>query len=1265
MEGLTLASFNVNGMNVATKRRAVFDKLREVRADISFIQETHSTPAVAHLWKAEWGGQAFFSHGLSNSRGVAVLFARTFNPRIIGSFHDPQGRFLLLDFELNDEVATLGSVYAPTQDRAGEQMAFLDSLQAGLETMANVTVLLGGDFNCILDPTLDKNSSTIPPASTLTYRNGLRSFMEDAMLSDVWRDRFPSRSSFTFRRAKYASRLDLFLVSTHVTERVSNLKSQVSAQSDHSIISITIDDRASPRGPGLWKLDTTLLSNDDFILRMSTFLRSWTPPPELEDPRMRWDWLKFKIKGFIIKYSRDRRSREKQAVQELNKELQVLSNRLNRGDRDENVPIQMNSVRRELKQMEDIHANRLIFRSRSRWAHLGEKPSGYFLNLEKRQTRDRTLSSVVCSDSDVVTSNPKEILQECSKFYEDLYTQENPNLAPTQDILDAINQLDHPRLSDQAKAMLDAEPTMEELKKALTQLNSNKSPGTDGLPPEYYVKFWPFLAPHLVRSFKYSLESGSLSVEQRRGVVTLIPKRGVDRRLISNWRPVTLLNTDYKIITKMMALRLQPHLDDIIHPNQTGFLKGRFIGDNLRSIEDAISMMRSSFPDAMLVALDFTKAFDSVRWDFIRVALEWFGFGPLFSDLVDLIFNQIQTCIVNAGHTSSYFEPTRGIRQGCCVSPYLFILCVEVMATLIRQSPNILGLQLGDDTTKILQFADDSTCLLRSFSSLNPLLVEMDKFAAWSGLTINKTKSMILLPNEALYGIRSIHGIPVVDRVKILGVWFTGRCSSDDHYQMNFRPQLTKIKGICESWSARSLSIKGRVTLVNSLMISLLQYQCASILTPPQIFKDYRKMVSDFIWSGRKAKVAYSTLILPVAQGGLHVMDLSSRVEVSILQWVRRLVKNPLSNTARSLRHLLQVSDLTSYFECKLQGIPKRIERMPFYARLFELWNRYHALPPETEDDIRQEIIWNNKFITSGGTVLSNRTWESRGILRINDICPTGEDRLSSHLEIIDKYNVKCSFLDALKLRLSIPVAWRQALTPGWRIPPLPPSLSGISISLPGEDPLDILAASPKMMYRALILQANTQSTAFRRWSEPESQPLQIKSKEEWNEANLSVYRATRETKLQSLHFKIINRTVPCNKFLKQIRIKNTDACEICHLEDTILHFFLDCASVRTFWASLCDWFDRVEYLALETLSPKEFLFGVPRTFKKERIVNFILINVKFFVFRQRLFHGGKLEILQWLREFRGKLQVERHINLAEGKPNLFRKWKAIFEALG
>lgn len=189
-----------------------------------------------------------------------------------------------------------------------------------------------------------------------------------------------------------------------------------------------------------------------------------------------------------------------------------------------------------------------------RWAELGERPSSYFLNFEKRKRRERALNAVVRHDGHLVT-DPVQIVEACKLFYENLYSENSDNLLPIEEVQEIISNLYHPKLSDQAKVDLDSEPTKEEIKNALDQLNPGKCPGTDGITPEFNSRFWDLLYPFFKKSLAQSFREALLSVQQRRGVVTLIPKKGGDRRYISNWCPITLLNTDYKILTKQQATK--------------------------------------------------------------------------------------------------------------------------------------------------------------------------------------------------------------------------------------------------------------------------------------------------------------------------------------------------------------------------------------------------------------------------------------------------------------------------------------------------------------------------------------------------------------------------------------------------------------------------------------------------------------------------------------------------------------------------------------
>lgn len=259
MDNLKLASFNVNGLNSPTKRRIIFDKIRSSKAQITCIQETHSTEANAHLWEAEWGGKISFNHGLPSSREVAILFARNFSPKILNEKRDQHGRVLAIDLEWGDETLTLGCLYALTQDKPLQQARFMDDLDSTLDNLLSKNMILSGDFNCIMDPIMDRNSTSTLPASSNSYRNRLQTFMEERQLCDVIRVRNPTKRIYTFRRNNYASRLDFFLVSDQLSEAMAHLKTVEGPHSKHTLITIQLRRTKVNRGQGYWRFDSSLM----------------------------------------------------------------------------------------------------------------------------------------------------------------------------------------------------------------------------------------------------------------------------------------------------------------------------------------------------------------------------------------------------------------------------------------------------------------------------------------------------------------------------------------------------------------------------------------------------------------------------------------------------------------------------------------------------------------------------------------------------------------------------------------------------------------------------------------------------------------------------------------------------------------------------------------------------------------------------------------------------------------------------------------------
>ena len=206
---------------------------------------------------------------------------------------------------------------------------------------------------------------------------------------------------------------------------------------------------------------------------------------------------------------------------------------------------------------------------------------------------------------------------------------------------------------------------------------------------------------------------GQLFVTQRRGVIKLIPKKREELYYIRNWRPLTLLNCDYKIAVKAIANRLKIYLPKLVNNDQTGFIKGRSIAEKIRLIDSVINYTASKNITGLLLCLDFEKAFDTLEWPFIEKTLLSFGFSPSIVKWFKTFYNSTESCIMNNGWTSDFLPLHRGVTQGCPLSPYLFInFAAEILAKSIHKNTDIKGLRVKNTEIKISQYADDTTLIL-------------------------------------------------------------------------------------------------------------------------------------------------------------------------------------------------------------------------------------------------------------------------------------------------------------------------------------------------------------------------------------------------------------------------------------------------------------------------------------------------------------------------------------------------------------------------
>ena len=331
----------------------------------------------------------------------------------------------------------------------------------------------------------------------------------------------------------------------------------------------------------------------------------------------------------------------------------------------------------------------------------------------------------------------KDISEQLMQFYSNLYKKSDIPTQTTKNYLNDINLPYHLDSADIKMCELDITPT--EIQKVVNNLKRNKSPGMDGLTYEFYQKFWDKLEPIYMQMIKESFEKKILPDSTKKALLTLLYKQG-DKSILANYRPLSITNCDYKILTFVLANRLQNVIKKLISIDQSGYIKSRYIGYSTRLVNDIIEYCESFNQKGAIICLDFQKAFDTLDWEFMFGCLKKFGFGNNFISWISTIYNQPTFCVKNNGWITSELTMQRGVRQGCAISALLFILAVEILSIKIKQAENINGIQIFNDLSYLIQYADDTTLTLADEQSITNAMNLLHEYSKTSGLNLNLNK---------------------------------------------------------------------------------------------------------------------------------------------------------------------------------------------------------------------------------------------------------------------------------------------------------------------------------------------------------------------------------------------------------------------------------------------------------------------------------------------------------------------------------------------
>jgi len=1219
MNKLKIISFNGNGLNSTVRRQRALVWGKKHKVDILFLQETHSSPNEEGDWLRDWGGHVYMSHWTTNSKGVGILIAPHIKYDLISQFTDSDGRIIIIEILINERKLTLCNTYGHNEDNSH----FFETIINKLSELNYENLIWGGDHNVVLNLDLDKKGGLYRTHENC--KNIINAWKDENEVDDVWRVQHPTTLRYTWRSRKtpiIQTRLDFFLTSRNITTRINCSDILNGFSSDHSAPVVIIDIRNRDRGKGFWKLNAELLKDPTYKEKIRECIRETKEDNQNTNETLLWDTVKCRIRGTTVKYSGECNRKKRNKMLEIENLLTKAKENLELYS-ENTFPHIYKAMQGKITTLESKMYDYIsdetrgsIIRSRTIYYEEGEKNTKYFLALEKIRGDSKTIKTLILEDGTQV-SDSKAILEEEKKFYSKLYTSNRGHLPDFEEYKNEfMENLNIPHLSQDDIEGISGMVTEDEVFKAISLSADNKSPGTDGLGNEFYKAFWPEIKELFTGSIQHSFIQGSLSISQRQGIISLIPKNGKDINYLKNWRPISLLNQDYKIIARILAERCKQHLNKLISEDQNGFVPGRYIGININRILNLIELCKDNQINGVLLNIDFEKAFDCIEWDFIYTALESFGFPQVYIKWVKTLYNNITSCVINNGKFTCFFELKRGVRQGCPLSPYLFVLAAEILSIYIKQKSDIQGIVHNGYNYLISQFADDTSLSIEGRpDNINKCFQVLKEFEKVSGLKVNVNKTEALgLGTFDKTRIQNLNINWVDTSTKVLGIHI-----SDDKthlIDLNFKDLLDKIKTRLNGWKRRNLSIIGKINIIKCLGISQVIYALTMLPAPGGRFlKDLENILFEFIWNGSTDRIKRSTLVGNLDLGGINMVDICNLNRSLKIGWVKRLATQYgtwCSSVLKNLPLVASEENIKYFLQGNLKGTDFNIwlglnTNHIWYEIMIE-WSNFNYrgiqhIADRTE--ILNQTLWFNSLICIAKKPVFYNTWYEAGIKYIYNLL--NGDKWKSLNELAKDHNVRIKLLDYLGILSSIPVGWRRLIKNECR-----------DIKETHQHNITKLCSyskGNKPVYMELVQKTcEIPTSRWEKWTEELGEDI---SEVDWLDTFPRIQRCTTSTRLRSLGYRFIIRDVLTNTRLIHMGKVDTVLCYLCKSEsETITHLYWDCYVTKRLW-------ERLKSIILEKtkthirLDPVELILGISRRSPDTGIadiINLLCIIVKNFI---------------------------------------------------
>lgn len=911
---LRYGSHNPNGLTTIAVVGQAAAAWQQAGFDIVFLQEHHLTFAtrtriqrclLRHGWRAFLALSPTGASGRGRA-GTAILIRRELLDRqeltVVGGDAavqlGPEGRYTALPVRWCGHHLHLCSIYLPSGDPAAQRdyiTSHLSPLAAAAQA-AGRHLVWGGDFNFVPDPLRDR--LMLDPAAAAAHPDvGTQRRWAECLpvLADAWRQRHPSRRGFTYVSGTAASRLDRFYVSSVLLPRVAVCSISSRTVGDHRPVSLSLVGlQPSALGPPRARVRVDFASSPPLLQAFKDWLDEQLALAPADDLGLLVWWPLFK-RDCADKCAALQRARrlEAQGARVEGEELAAVLAQLDAGDSSA-LPAVLAARQRFAEAMAAEEAEQALCR-RQAWVHAGERPG---LALSRR-FRPRVQDSQVPALRDAggrVVHQGTACAQLAARTYARVSAQPVVDVAARQEVLQALAGGRH-FSAGQAAALGAAAVSPDEVGRALRTAPPGRSPGLDGIPVELYRRFKDSFLPILARLFTAVGTLGQLPAGFTEGLITILFKSG-DRADPKCYRPITLLCTDYRLYAKVLALRLNPCLPDVIDREQTGFVPGRRIGENVMALQCLAQLLRRQGRWAVAVFCDFYKAYDTIDRTFLISAMRELGVGEAFLSYVRLLLADTRARATVNRWVSTPEVFAAGVRQGCPLAPLLYLFVAQALLRLLKVRG--VGIQAAGMHLTAFQYADDAEALLPSFDALPAFLDAMAVFRAGTGQGLNRGKTRVLPIGAVPADLpASSHGLAVVTSAAALGITHSSDgCPSTDWAGL----QATVEGSFARVASLRRLSVFGRGFASAAYGVSRMLYHAEFAgHPPPAVLAELDRATARLVDGGlpprpptrRFAGVACDLLPGRPAEGGFGALAWREHISSRHAWWGLQLLLAP------------------------------------------------------------------------------------------------------------------------------------------------------------------------------------------------------------------------------------------------------------------------------------------------------------------------------------------------------------------------------------